>query len=308
MGNRFSRRRDVPVSSAETVVTQQKTSVQPVTSEPAEESAVTPAQEVAQTEKLDALVEEPVTSVACSPKNESTSECTEAEIPARPAPVNESEPEVKETPAAVDPEPLSSSKAPEPEPIAAQKPFDEAQFTPEPAPEPVPEFESVSCLEADTKAALEPISESEPAPAEALEQHTELPTQDSLPEPALSSPLLIDFGVLDVTPSPAPVPVLLSPDEPSNISAGEQCKGIVEAAESATLEPEKSTEMSEFLEEQIEVEAGEIVETLGSDVNNESLSEILKNSELKGNDLHNDFIPSDVKIPDDTPIMDIELM
>ncbi|XP_061578022.1 protein TsetseEP-like [Cololabis saira] len=297
MGNRFSRRRDVPITSPETVATQQKSPVEPAgPAEPAHDSGMNQSQELLHTEKLEALVEEPVASLECPPKDESTLESTEVETPA--VPVHEPEPEVKETPAPVQPEPLvAASKEPEPEPAAPPKPVAEAQIAPEPAPEPVPEAESAPCSDEVTEAAPEPIPEPEPS----LEQ----PIQESLPEPGLSIPLLIDLGAPDDTFSPAPAHVLLSPDEPSSVSGSEQCKGSVEAAEAFTLEPEKSIETSEFLEKQIEVEAGECLETLGSDINGESLREILKGSELKGNDLHSDFIPSDVNIPDDTPITEM---
>lgn len=302
MGNRFSRRRDVPASSAET---EQKNVEEPATSKPAEISAVTQTQ-VAETENLDVLAGVPVTSVARTPKEDGVTECKEVEIPAVSDPIKDGEPElVVKDPAPVQPELLISAiNPPDPEP----KPDVEADLAPELAPEPVPEPESASYPEA----ALKPISEPVPAPAGSLEQHTDLLTQESLPEPMLSSPPLIDLGAPGDISSPAPIPVPLSPHEPSNISAGEQCEENVEAAEDFPLEPEESTETSAFLEEQTKVEAAECLETLGSDVIRGSVSGVLKNLEMSGNDLLNDLIPSDVKIPDDTPITDmstpIELM
>ncbi|KAM4572292.1 uncharacterized protein PAE49_007511 isoform 2-T2 [Odontesthes bonariensis] len=301
MGNRFSRRRDAPASSAETVAAEQKTAVEPATTDP-EDSAVTQTQEV--TENLDELAQEPVTSTACSPKEEYLTESKEEETPA-PGPINdgESEPRLKETPAPVQPELLvSASNPPEPEP----KPVAEAQLAPEPAPEPVPEPESAS--EVDPA----PIPEPVPAPVEDLEQHVDLLKQETLPESVSSSPPLIELSAPDDTPSPAPIPVPLSSDEPSNISAGEQHQECVEASEGSPPGHKESTETLEFLEKQTEVEAAERLETLGSDINEGSVSEILKNSELKGNDLLNDLISSDVKIPDASPVTDmsasIELM
>ncbi|XP_072241780.1 uncharacterized protein [Leuresthes tenuis] len=309
MGNRFSRRRDAPASSAETVAAEQKTAVEPATTNPAEGSAVTQIQEV--TENLDELAQQPVTSTICSPKEECLTESKEEETPAPSDPINDgdSEPRLKETPAPVQPELLvSASNPPQPEPNSVA----EAQLAPEPAPEPVPEPESASYPEADSEADPDPIPEAVPAPVEALEQHADLLEQETLPEPVLSSPPLIELSAPDDTPSPAAIPFPLSSDDPSNISAGEQHQECVEASEGSSPGHEESTETLEFLEKQTEVEAAEHLETLGSDVNEGSVSEILTNSELRGNDLLNDLIPSDAKIAEASPITDmstsIELM
>lgn len=312
MGNRFSRRRDAPVTSAEAVATEQKAAEEPAAAQPAEDPAITQTQEA--TEDLDVVVGEQVSLKVCLPSEECVSECKEVEAPVAPVSDLEPEPAVKETPAPVQPEPLvidSTPAPPEPEPVVEAPPAPEPAPEPEPVPEPesapVPESAAVPepdpVPEADAEADPEAIPEPEPAPAEPVEQQTDLLSQESLPEPVLPSPTLIDFAVPDATPSPAPTPV--SPDEPADVPAGEQCQDSTEAAENSTFEPEQPAETSEVLEKLVEVEAPECLEKLGSDVNEESVCEILKNLELKGNDLVNDLIPSDVKIPDDTPIIDM---
>lgn len=302
MGNRFSRRRDVPVNSTENAATEQEAAEEPATTQPGEDSGVTPAQEAVKTENLDVVLGEPVTLVASLPAEECVSECKEAEAPAALAPLNdaEPEPEAKETPAPVQPEPLvsvSEPSPPEPEPVA------EAQLATEPAPEPVEEPEPTSNPEVDIEVVPESISEPEPAP-----------TEESLPEPVISPPPLVDLGAPDVTPqlidtspspSPAPIAVPVSADEPSDIPAGEEFQDRAEAAVLSTPEPEKSEETSESLEKPMEAEAAGNLEQLVSDVNEESVSGLLKHLELTGNDLVTDLIHSDVKIPDDTPIVDI---
>ncbi|XP_040895072.1 cell surface glycoprotein 1-like [Toxotes jaculatrix] len=323
MGNRFSRKRDAPANSGETAATEEKTAEEPAASRPAEESGTTQTPEAAETENLDVVVGEPVTPVARLPSEECISECKLVDAPAASATLNDAEPEpvAKKTPAPVQPEPqvsISKPSPPESEPAAESKPVAEAQLVPEPAPEPasepVPEPEPTSNPEAEVEAVLEPITESVPVPvlAEALEQQTDMLTQESLPEPALSSPTLIDLAVPDVSPqpvntppSPAPIPDPVRADEPSDIPVTEECQDSAEAAESSTFEPGKSEETTESLEKPTEVEATENSEQLVSDVNVESVSGLLQNLELKGNDLVSDFIPSDVKIPDDTPITDI---
>ncbi|XP_022609945.1 uncharacterized protein LOC111228388 [Seriola dumerili] len=319
MGNRFSRRRDTPAGSGETAATEQKAAEEPAAPQPAEESGITTTQEAVETENLDVVVGEPVTPVACLPSEECVSECKEVEAPAVSATLNDAEPEpvAKETPAPSQPELLVSVSEPSPpesEPVAEPKLVAEAQRAPEPVPETVPEPEPTSNpeAEAEAEAVPEPISEAEPVLTEALEQHADMLTQESLPEPELSSPPLIDLGVPDVTPqpvntSPSPAPIS-DPDnanEPSDIPVTEECEGSAEAAESSTFEPEKPEETTESLEKPMEVEAAENLEQLVSDVNEESISGLLQNLELKGNDLVADLIPSDVKIPDDTPITDI---
>lgn len=312
MGNRFSRRRDAPAASAEAVAAEQKAAEEPAAAQPAEDSTTTQTQEV--TENLDVVVGEQVTLKACLPSEECVSECKEVEAPAAPVSDPEPEPAVKETPAPVQPEPLvldSTPAPPEPEPVVEAPPAPEPAPEPEPVPEPesapVPEPDPVVEVDpvpvTDVEAVPEAIPEPEPAPAEPMEQQTDLLSQESLPEPVLPSPPLTDSAVPDVTPSPAPIPI--SPEEPVDVPAGEQCQDSTEAAENSTFEPDQPADTSEFLEKLVEVEAPECLEKLGSDVNEESVCEILKNLELKGNDLVNDLIPSDVKIPDDTPIIDM---
>ncbi|XP_070687263.1 uncharacterized protein [Pempheris klunzingeri] len=328
MGNRFSRRRDAPAHSAETAATEQKAAAEPAATQPALDSGITQTQEAVDTQNLDAVVGEPATPAACSPTEECESECKAAKAPAAPAPLNDPEPEpvAKETP----PEPLVSVSQPspsEPESVAEPNPVAEAQIAPEPAPEPsepkpvaeaqpvpepVPESEPTSNPEAEAEAVPEPISESAPAPAEALEQPTDMLTQESLPEPELPSPPLIDLDVADVTPqpvntppSPASIPAPGSAVEPSDITLTEECQDTAEVSVTSTFELEKSEVTSEPLEKPMEMEAAENLEQLVSDVNEESVSGLLKNLELTGNDLVADLTPTDVKIPDDTLITDM---
>lgn len=310
MGNRFSRRRDAPANSAETAATEQKTAEEPAATQPAEESGITQTQEAVEIENLDVVVGEPVTLVACIPPEECVSECKEVEAPAAPAPLNdEPEPMAKETPAPVQAEPLvsvSEPTPPAPEPEPEPEPVAEAQLAPEPAPEPVPEPEPTSNPEAEVEAVPEPISESVPAQAEALEQQTDLLNQESLPEPEISSPPLIDMGVPDATPQPISTPPSLIPaavDEPSDIPVTQECQDSAEVSVISTFEPEKPKETC--LDQLMEEEAAENLEQLVNDVHEESVSGLLKNLELKGNDLVADLIPTDVKIPDDTPIIDM---
>ncbi|XP_024137971.1 lysine-rich arabinogalactan protein 18 [Oryzias melastigma] len=159
-----------------------------------------------------------------------------------------------------------------------------------PAPEPEPD---TSFLEADPEGTSEPSSDPEPTSTEALEETT----QELLPESASPSTLIIP----DVTLTP-----VLTLIGPSEASAGEGGDGEANAVEDFTAEPDAATEMSEFLEN-TQVEAAESMQTLGSDVI-ESVDEILKNSELKGNDLLSDLIPGDVNLYDDTPIMSGQLI
>ncbi|KAM7396600.1 hypothetical protein PAMP_019633 [Pampus punctatissimus] len=293
MGNKFSRRRDVPVNSAEAAVTEQKAAEEPATTQPGENSGMTQTQE-----NLDMVVGEPITQKEC------VSECKETEAPAASVSLNdaEPEPEAKETPASVQPEALvsvSEPSPPEPEPVA------EAQFATESAPEPVQEPEPTSSPEVDVEAAPEPISEPVPTPA-AVEQETDLLTQESLPEPVISPSPSVDQGAPDVTPqlidtlpSPALIP---APVNAEDIPAGEEFQDSTEAAVISTLELEKSEETSESLEKLMEAGAAGNLEQLVSDVNKESISSLQKHIELTGNDLVTDPTDSDVKIPDDTPI------
>lgn len=172
----------------------------------------------------------------------------------------------------------------EPQELTEPNPVAEVHPAPEPVPDP-------SFLETDPEESSEPSPETEPSPTETLEE-ADLVTQELLPE-SPSPPTLI---VPDVTPIP-----VLTLSGPSEASAGQGTDGEATAVELFPAEPEASTEMSEFLDELTKVEAAESMGTLGSDVI-ESVGEILKNSELKGNDLLNDLIPGDVNIYDDTPI------
>ncbi|XP_013867788.1 pollen-specific leucine-rich repeat extensin-like protein 1 [Austrofundulus limnaeus] len=277
MGNRFSRRRDAPVSSAGTVVTEEKTEAEPATTEE-ENSEITQTPEAVETEQLKAGESE-----ACSPKHESGSKDMQS-LTSAPQKDAESESTVKETPPPVQNEPLLSTiKPPEPEELAKPEPDTEAQLAPNPEPP--------SHQESDSG----PISE--PTTAEPLEQYTDLLNQEPLPESFFSSPPLIDWSAPDTVSAPASTPV----SELPNISAAEQHEGRAEPVGGSTLEPEKFTETPEFLEE----EAAGCTKTPESDVDEENVCEVLQNLELKGNDLLNDLIQGEVKIPEDAPIPDV---
>nr|XP_046250787.1 cell surface glycoprotein 1-like [Scatophagus argus]XP_046250788.1 cell surface glycoprotein 1-like [Scatophagus argus] len=282
MGNKFSRRRDAPANSAENAAgTEEKTA-----EEPAEDPGTTQTQEAIETEDLSVTAGEPVTLEESSPPEERASEFKD---------VND-----------VEPEPLADETSAQPVDSVT-----EAAPAAEPAPEPVPEPDPSSKQEAVVEAAPEPISESVPAPTEALEEQTDMLTQESLPEPVISSSALIDLGVPDATPqpdtppSPAPILTSVNTDEPSDIPVTEECQDNAEVSVISAPEPENSEERSESLEKLAEVEAAGNLEQLVSDVSEESVSGLLQNLELKGNDLVADLIPTDVKIPDDTPITDM---
>ncbi len=304
MGNRFGRKREGPINGAETAATGQKPAEVPAATEPAPDSGITQTQEAVVTENLNAVVEEPVSAVTSPEDNAS---------PAAPAPQKDSEPEpvVEETPAPVEPEPLVSVSEPSP---PVPEPAEEPKPVAEPAPEPVPEPEPTSVPEVEVEALPEPIPDSEAAPAEAPEPQTDMLTEESLPEPQISSSPLIDLGVPDATPeptniptSPDAIPAPVDADEPSDIPVTEECQDNAEVSVISSLEPEKSEETSESLEKPTEVEApGDLVQ-LVSEVSEESVSELLQNLELKGNDLVADLIPADVKIPDDTPVTDTSM-
>lgn len=282
MGNKFSRRREAPVSSAAAAAaSEQKPAVESSTPKPTADSAI--KQEAVRTETLDVLVEEP-------PKDECAPEGKEEESPVTLAPTEDAESELltKETPAPVQFEAVVSDTNPlEPESFAPAKPeaTEEAEAAITPNREDVPEPDSALQSEADTDLVSEPTRIRD----EDVVQHKD---QESLTDPVLSSPPLIDFGVPDVISSPTTIP--LDPDESLNMSGSEH---------SATAEPEKLT--SGFLEKLTGVEAEESLKTLGSDINVENVSELLKNSELNENDLLSEIIPREVKIPDDTSITDM---
>ncbi|KAI4825471.1 hypothetical protein KUCAC02_021151 [Chaenocephalus aceratus] len=101
-----------------------------------------------------------------------------------------------------------------------------------------------------------------------------------------SSLPLIGLGVPDVTPEPIDIPPIttaIDADEASDILVTEVCQNRV----------------VESVEELMEVEAADNLEQLASDFYEESVSGLLKNLELKGNDLVADLIPNDVNIPGD---------
>lgn len=298
MGNKITRRRDTLSISAEAAATEEEAAA----TQPADEAELTQEepQEAIDIENLDVVVGELVTPVACLPSEECTSELKEAGRPAATLTTqNDAEPKpvAKETPAPVQPELLVSTieAPPKSELVEEPKPSVEAQLA--------PESELTSNPEIETEVVPETSSEVVPAPAEALEQQTNMLTQESLSKPVISSSPLIDLGVPDVTlqpvntpPSPVPIHDPVDADEPSDIPVTEECQDSADA----TFEPEKPEEISDSLEE-----ASENLEQLVSNVNEDSISGLLKNLELQGNDLVPDLIPSDVKIPDDTHITDI---
>lgn len=276
MGNRFTKRQDGPVNIAESAAAEQ-----PETTQPGGNSEATLAQQA--TEKLDVIVGEAATLVACLPTEECLSECKAAAVAADEA--NDVEPlsSAKETLVSV-----SDTSPPESEPVP------EAQLAPEPVDDPEP----TSNPEADAEAHPEPISEPAPAPAEALEQEIDLLAQEPLPEPVMTSPPLVDLGAPDATPEPSPV-AIPDPDKSSDIPAAEGLQEDAEAAVTSTIEPEKSEEASESLEEPEEAEAAGDSEQHVSDLSEESVSGLLKQLVLTGNDVVTDLIQSDVKAPDD---------
>ncbi|XP_034735031.1 protein TsetseEP-like isoform X1 [Etheostoma cragini] len=326
MGNQLNRR-GASSNSVETADTEQEPA------QPGEDSGLTLSQEAIRAENLDVVMVEPVTLMACLPTEECVSECQVTETPAALDPLTEPEPVAKKTPAPVQPEPLVSQPSPpesDPKPVAKAQlalesvpepePVPEPELVPEPepvpepelvlepesvpkpeslpepelVPEPVPEPESVSEPEAEVETDPEPIVESVKAPAEVLEEKTDLLSQESLPEPVISSPPLIDLGVPDITPQPIDIPVCITApvhaDKPSNIPVTKECQQSAEVKESENT--------SEPLEKLMGVEAAGNLEQLVSNINEESVCGLLKNLELKGNDLAEDLIPTDVEIPD----------
>ncbi|XP_034735034.1 E3 ubiquitin-protein ligase RNF12-B-like isoform X4 [Etheostoma cragini] len=298
MGNQLNRR-GASSNSVETADTEQEPA------QPGEDSGLTLSQEAIRAENLDVVMVEPVTLMACLPTEECVSECQVTETPAALDPLTEPEPVAKKTPAPVQPEPLVSQPSPpesDPKPVAKAQlalesvpepePVPEPELVPEP--EPVPEPELVPEPEAEVETDPEPIVESVKAPAEVLEEKTDLLSQESLPEPVISSPPLIDLGVPDITPQPIDIPVCITApvhaDKPSNIPVTKECQQSAEVKESENT--------SEPLEKLMGVEAAGNLEQLVSNINEESVCGLLKNLELKGNDLAEDLIPTDVEIPD----------
>lgn len=288
MGNRFSRRRDAPASCA-AVATEQKTEAGPARTDQDQNPEPTQTQDSVEAEKLDVMADESGATEACSPKHACVSGSEEVASPVALVPQNDAESTVKETPPPVQTEPLIPAKEPpEREGLAQPALVAEAQLALKPEPE------SSSHQEAEA----ELISEPAPTAAEPLEQHTDLLNQESLPP-------LIDSSVPDVASAPASIPASLNPGGSSNISAAEQREGRVEPAGGSSLEPEKFTETSEFVEKQMEAEAAGRTKTPGSEVIDEDVCDGLKNLELEGNDLLNDLMQSEVKMPDDTPFTDV---
>ncbi|XP_034735035.1 magnetosome-associated protein MamJ-like isoform X5 [Etheostoma cragini] len=292
MGNQLNRR-GASSNSVETADTEQEPA------QPGEDSGLTLSQEAIRAENLDVVMVEPVTLMACLPTEECVSECQVTETPAALDPLTEPEPVAKKTPAPVQPEPLVSQPSPpesDPKPVAKAQLALESVPEPEPVPkpEPVPEPELVPEPEAEVETDPEPIVESVKAPAEVLEEKTDLLSQESLPEPVISSPPLIDLGVPDITPQPIDIPVCITApvhaDKPSNIPVTKECQQSAEVKESENT--------SEPLEKLMGVEAAGNLEQLVSNINEESVCGLLKNLELKGNDLAEDLIPTDVEIPD----------
>lgn len=311
MGNRITRRRDAPVNSAEPAA-EEKPAEEPEAPQPAQDSGTVETQVAADDESLNVVVKELVTLVAYSTPEEYVAEPKEEnspDAPEQPSDV-ESESVAKDTPAPVQSEPLvlvSEPSPPEPSPAVESKPV-----APEPAPEPVPEPEPTSDPEGEVEADPEPISEAAPAPAEALEEQIDVLTQESEPGLENSSSALVDMSVSDATPqlintppSPDSNPAPVNADKPSGIAVTEECQDSADVSLISTFVPQKSEETSESLEKPTEVEAAGNLEQVVNDITEEGVSGLLQNLALKGNDLVADLIPTDVKIPDDTPVTDM---
>lgn len=315
MGNRFTRKRDAPVNSAEPA-TEEKSAEEPEATQPAKDSGTVETQAAADEESLNVVVKELVTLVAYSTPEECVAESKEVNSPDPPEQLSdvESESVAKDTPAPVQSKPLvlvSEPSPPEPEPAVESKPVAESPVAPEPAPEAVPEPEPTSNPEGEVEADPEPISEAAPAPVEALEEQIDVLTQESQAGLENSSPALVDMSVSDATPqpintppSPDSNPAPVNADKPSGIAVTEECQDSADVSIISTFVPQKSEETSESLEKP-EVEAAGNLEQVVNDVTEESVSGLLQNLALKGNDLVADLIPTDVKIPDDTPVTDM---
>ncbi|XP_077938781.1 uncharacterized protein LOC120808785 [Gasterosteus aculeatus] len=312
MGNRFGKERET--NNAETAE-EAKTAEESEAGQPAEDSGITQTQ----TQDLDVQILGQVAQVARS--------ITE-KLVLNSGVEEDAEPVAKETPAPVQSEPLVSlgkSSAPDsepvaeaplatepvPEPLPAPEPVSTPELVPEPDPvaEPLPEPEPVSKTvpvpepEAEVEVVSEPISELVPAAAEAAELKTDLLSQESLPEPQISSPAPLinpcapeeDARPVDIPPAPAPVEA----KEPADNPATEEFQNSAEVSAIPTFEPENGEEASESGEKAMEAKGGVHLEQHVCDVSDEGLSGLLKNLELKGNDLVADLIPADVQIPDD---------
>ncbi|XP_068459345.1 E3 ubiquitin-protein ligase RNF12-B-like [Clinocottus analis] len=302
MGNRFGKLQSTETAAAP----EQKTAAESAAAQPAEDSVIAQTQQAVETENLDVGVLEQVTQLASIGTEQLVLKSKVDEVPdADPEPV------AKGTPALIQIQPVLPvcvSSASESAPLTELMPIVKAELTPEPEPEPVaepepvPESELVPEPEKEVKAVPEPMSVSVPAPA--TEQMTDLFSQESLPEPAIST--LSDLGVLDQTPQPIDVPPFpatvtapVDAEEPSDVPVTEECQDNAEISVIPTFEPEKSEETSESEEKPMEAEAPGNLEQLVSVVSGEeSISGLLKNLELTGNDLVADLISTDVHIPD----------
>lgn len=278
MGNKISRRRDTQ-RSAETAATAED----PADTQAVEEPEVPQTQEATEEEDLDVVVGPPVP--VCLPSEECTSEMKGPKSPAAtPARENDVEPKPvpTESPAPIQPELLVTKS----EPVVA------ADLTPEPEPTSTPQTEA--------EIVLGPISEPAPGPAEDLEQQTDMLTQETLPKPVISSPPLVDLGVADVTLQPVITPLSQAPiHNPVNADKPlDSPLAHAQAAESSMPGPEKPGETSGSLKEAVE-------NVLVGDVSEDSVSTLLKNLELQGNDLVTDLIRSDVKMPDENTSADV---
>lgn len=280
MGNKYSRKRDAPLNGAETAAPEEKVAEEPVATQPGEDSGTSQTHDADGKEEL-VVVMGSASPVAALPAEECVSECKVLRAPDISAPLSdaESEPVAKETPTAGEPSP--SEPVPEPNPTA------EAQVAPDPEPDSEPED------------GIEPESNSEtvPAPAEAPEQQTGMPTQESLPYPVICSTTLDDQD--DATLDPDHYPAAVNPDEPSDITVIDECKDRSEVSIISTPHPPKSEEISESPEE---VGAAGSLEHAPSDVNKEI---VVQNLEPTENDPVADLISTGAMIPDDIPTTDM---
>uniref|UniRef100_G3PG45 Uncharacterized protein n=2 Tax=Gasterosteus aculeatus TaxID=69293 RepID=G3PG45_GASAC len=269
MGNRFGKERET--NNAETAE-EAKTAEESEAGQPAEDSGITQTQ----TQDLDVQILGQVAQVARS--------ITE-KLVLNSGVEEDAEPVAKETPAPVQSEPLVSlgkSSAPDlepvaeaplatepvPEPLPAPEPVSTPEPVPEPDPvaEPLPEPEPVSKTvpvpepEAEVEVVSEPISELVPAGAEAAELKTDLLSQESLPEPQISSPAPLinpcapeeDARPVDIPPAPAPVEA----KEPADNPATEEFQNSAEVSAIPTFEPENGEEASESGEKAMEGKGG----------------------------------------------------
>jgi len=283
MGNKFSR---APKAPAEAAPTEQKVAEEPVptpqAAAPQSQEAVVAAAPVSEPAPEPVPEPAPEAPAASAPLVDLAPEPVAAEAPAQPEP--EPEPPVVEPEPIPEPEPVV-----EPEPVREPTPEPEPVVEPEPVPEPIPE----------------PVVEPEPVPT--LEQEIDLLTQESLPEPFISSAPLVDLGVPDFTTQlidTPPSPTAANPEEPADIPG--ECPGIDEAVVNSMPVPEEPKESWESLEKSLEPESvgAENMEQLLCDVISEPTeSELLKHLDL--NDRVSDLIPNDIKIPDDIPIADM---